>query len=71
MSGMAVDNAVDKSVDAFQEWKKTDYKVRAQLLHTVAGLLREKKTELAKLITLEMGKLLIHAEGEIKLSAEI
>ncbi|MEN5234236.1 NAD-dependent succinate-semialdehyde dehydrogenase [Sphingobacterium faecium] len=71
MSGMAVDNAVDKAVDAFQEWKKTDYKVRAQLLHTVAGLLREKKTELAKLITLEMGKLLIHAEGEIKLSAEI
>ncbi|HQA75413.1 NAD-dependent succinate-semialdehyde dehydrogenase, partial [Flavobacterium sp.] len=29
------------------------------------------KTELAKIITLEMGKLFIHAEGEIKLSAEI
>jgi len=41
------------------------------VLHKVAGLLREKKSTLAKMITLEMGKLLAHAEGEIKLSAEI
>ncbi|MDH5826944.1 NAD-dependent succinate-semialdehyde dehydrogenase [Sphingobacterium sp. SG20118] len=71
MSGAAVDTAVGQATNAFQEWKKTDYKVRAQLLHNVAGLLRKNKKELAKLITLEMGKLLIHAEGEIKLSAEI
>ncbi|AIM37048.1 succinate-semialdehyde dehydrogenase [Sphingobacterium sp. ML3W] len=71
MSGAAVDTAVGQATNAFQEWKKTDYKARAQLLHNVAGLLRKNKKELAKLITLEMGKLLIHAEGEIKLSAEI
>jgi succinate-semialdehyde dehydrogenase/glutarate-semialdehyde dehydrogenase len=40
-------------------------------LYTVAGLLRAKRKELAQMITLEMGKLLVHAEGEIKLSAEI
>jgi succinate-semialdehyde dehydrogenase/glutarate-semialdehyde dehydrogenase len=40
-------------------------------LYKVAGLLRAKKTDLAQMITLEMGKLLSHAEGEIKLSAEI
>lgn len=71
MTDVAVDNAVAKSVVAFDEWKKTDYHTRAQLLYTVAGLLRAKKKVLAKIITLEMGKLLSHAEGEIKLSAEI
>ncbi|MBB2950610.1 NAD-dependent succinate-semialdehyde dehydrogenase [Sphingobacterium sp. JUb56] len=71
MSGIAVEKAVEQAARTFHEWKKTDYNVRAQLLHNVAGLLRKNKKKLAKLITLEMGKLLIHAEGEIKLSAEI
>lgn len=71
MSGIAVEKAVEQAAHTFHEWKKTDYNVRAQLLHNVAGLLRKNKKKLAKLITLEMGKLLIHAEGEIKLSAEI
>ncbi len=67
----ALDKAVAAAATTFNEWKKTDYKQRAKLLYKVAGLLREKKTELARTITLEMGKLLNHAEGEIKLSAEI
>jgi succinate-semialdehyde dehydrogenase/glutarate-semialdehyde dehydrogenase len=71
MTVAAVDNAVANAAIAFDEWKQTDYQTRAQLLYTVAGLLRAKKKELAKMITLEMGKLLSHAEGEIKLSAEI
>ncbi|CAN1564754.1 PutA NAD-dependent aldehyde dehydrogenases [Flavobacteriaceae bacterium] len=71
MTVAAVDKAVANAAIAFEEWKQTDYQTRAQLLYTVAGLLRAKKNELAKLITLEMGKLLSHAEGEIKLSAEI
>src|SRR5690606_23621321 len=71
MSDAILDKAVAKAVLTFDEWKLTDYKVRAELLHKVAGLLRAKKRELAQMITLEMGKLLAHAEGEIKLSAEI
>ena len=66
-----VDKAVAQSAATFEEWKKTDYKKRAEILHKVAGLLREKKKDLAKMITLEMGKLVAQAEGEIKLSAEI
>jgi succinate-semialdehyde dehydrogenase / glutarate-semialdehyde dehydrogenase len=71
MTEAAVENAVAMAVISYEEWKNTDYQTRAQLLYTVAGLLRAKKKELAKIITLEMGKLLSHAEGEIKLSAEI
>jgi succinate-semialdehyde dehydrogenase/glutarate-semialdehyde dehydrogenase len=71
MTPAAIDKSVEKAATAFHEWKNTDYKLRAQLLYKVAGLLRAKKTDLAQMITLEMGKLLSHAEGEIKLSAEI
>jgi succinate-semialdehyde dehydrogenase/glutarate-semialdehyde dehydrogenase len=71
INDVALDKAVATAASAFDEWKKTDYQTRAQLLYTVSGLLRAKKKALAKMITLEMGKLLSHAEGEIKLSAEI
>jgi succinate-semialdehyde dehydrogenase/glutarate-semialdehyde dehydrogenase len=70
MSG-AVDKAVEIAADTFNDWKQTDFKTRAALLHKVAGILREKKTMLATMITTEMGKLVAQAEGEIKLSAEI
>ncbi len=71
MTEAAVDQSVAKAGETFDAWKKTTYAERAALLHKVAGLLRAKKKELAKLITLEMGKLVAQAEGEIKLSAEI
>lgn len=71
MTNSQLDEAVENAAKAFESWKMTDFKSRAALLHKVAGLLRKNKDSLAKLITLEMGKLLIHAEGEIKLSAEI
>jgi succinate-semialdehyde dehydrogenase/glutarate-semialdehyde dehydrogenase len=71
MTDAALELSVATAANAFNDWKKTDYQTRSQLLYTVAGLLRAKKKELAKMITLEMGKLVSHAEGEIKLSAEI
>jgi len=71
MSEHAVEQAIAQSGETFVTWKKTPYPTRAALLHKVAGLLRKNKKELAELITLEMGKLVSQAEGEIKLSAEI
>ncbi len=71
MSDATVEKAISQASAAFDEWKQTDYQTRAQLLYAVAGLLRAKRKDLAKMITLEMGKLVSHAEGEIKLSAEI
>jgi len=71
MTDVALEKAVATASTIYDEWKVTHYKLRAQVLYKIAGLLREKKKELAQIITLEMGKLLVHAEGEIKLSAEI
>jgi succinate-semialdehyde dehydrogenase / glutarate-semialdehyde dehydrogenase len=71
MTDTAVDAAVVQAVKMFGDWKKTSYEQRADLLHKVADLLRKNKPSLAKLITLEMGKLIAQAEGEIDLSANI
>jgi succinate-semialdehyde dehydrogenase/glutarate-semialdehyde dehydrogenase len=71
MSETAIEQSIAKSEETFTTWKKTPFSERAEILHNVAGLLRKKKKELAQMITLEMGKLVAEAEGEIKLSAEI
>jgi len=71
MTEKTVDAKVAKAQLAFTNWKETSYQQRADLLHKVATLMRVKKSELAKTITLEMGKLLAQAEGEIDLSADI
>jgi succinate-semialdehyde dehydrogenase/glutarate-semialdehyde dehydrogenase len=71
MTDESVDAKVAKAQKAFTDWKETSYQQRADLLHKVAALMRIKKTELAKTITLEMGKLLAQAEAEIDLSADI
>ncbi len=71
MTDQALEAAVVKAEMAFADWKETDYLIRADLLHEVATLMRAKKNSLAKTITLEMGKLIAQAEGEIDLSADI
>lgn len=71
ITDIAVEKAISQAAIVFDEWKHTDYQTRGKLLYAVAGILRSKRKDLAKMITLEMGKLLSHAEGEIKLSAEI
>lgn len=71
MTETAVEGKVAKAQEAYTQWKETSYQNRADLLHKVATLMRVKKSELAKTITLEMGKILAQAEGEIDLSADI
>ncbi len=71
MTDKALEAAVVKAEMAFADWKETDYLIRADLLHEVATLMRARKDTLAKTITLEMGKLIAQAEGEIYLSADI
>ncbi len=71
MSPKEVDAAVEQAARAYTDWRKTSYQDRSNLLKEVAGLMRMRKTYLAQLITLEMGKLIAQAEGEIDLSADI
>jgi succinate-semialdehyde dehydrogenase/glutarate-semialdehyde dehydrogenase len=71
MTEQEIENAISNAHNTFSEWRKTSYKERADLLRRVAVLMRQKKDLLAKMITLEMGKLISESEGEIDLSADI
>lgn len=71
MTDKQIDDAIAQSSKTSKDWKKTSYPERAAVLTKVASLMREKKTALATLITLEMGKILSQAEGEVELSANI
>lgn len=66
-----VDHALKHGHAAFQAWKTTPVAERVAVLRKAAVLLRAKHTEYAKLLTLEMGKLLAEAEAEVELSAAI
>ena len=66
-----VDQAIEDAHKAFLSWRESSFKERADLMRGVARILRERKEEYASLITLEMGKLLSEARGEVELSAQI
>ncbi|MBN1767943.1 MAG: NAD-dependent succinate-semialdehyde dehydrogenase [Prolixibacteraceae bacterium] len=57
---------IDAGFKAWNNWKSTGFDYRAQLMHRAAGVLREKKASLAKLICNEMGKRIAEAEAEIE-----
>lgn len=56
---------------AYATWRDVDVQERAALLGRVADLHRLHADELASLMTLEMGKPITQAEGEVALSASI
>ena len=63
--------AVDDADKAFQIWAATAITERSRLMHRAAQLLIERKEELARLATLEMGKRIAESRGEVDLSAAI
>jgi succinate-semialdehyde dehydrogenase/glutarate-semialdehyde dehydrogenase len=71
MTSEQVDRIVEDAANAFQSWKKESFEVRAKLLHKVASILRERKEELGKLCSIEMGKLHREGIGEVELCAAI
>ncbi|MFC5066592.1 NAD-dependent succinate-semialdehyde dehydrogenase [Flaviflagellibacter deserti] len=65
-SAAGVDQALDQAVAAQKEWRRQKLTVRSATLRRVASVLRLKKEDLARLITQEMGKPIVEAEGEIE-----
>jgi succinate-semialdehyde dehydrogenase/glutarate-semialdehyde dehydrogenase len=71
MSDHDVERALQTSAHAFGQWRTTDVGHRSSVLLNVAELYRQHETELAKLMTLEMGKPISQAKGEVRLAAAI
>ncbi|SIO67678.1 succinate-semialdehyde dehydrogenase / glutarate-semialdehyde dehydrogenase [Burkholderia sp. GAS332] len=69
------DAQLEKSIAAaetcFQTWKHTTYAQRAEVVAKAATLMRQNVDEFARLATLEMGKRIDEARGEVKFSADI
>lgn len=66
-----VAQALDRGQIAFDKWKITPIAKRVQVLQRAADLLRENSEQYAQLLTLEMGKLIGEARGEVEISAQI
>jgi succinate-semialdehyde dehydrogenase/glutarate-semialdehyde dehydrogenase len=62
--------ALDAAVDAFESWSRTPARERAELLRRAFDLLQERKEEFALLMTIEMGKPLAEARGEVVYGGE-
>ncbi|TFB46525.1 NAD-dependent succinate-semialdehyde dehydrogenase [Cryobacterium tagatosivorans] len=62
--------ALDAAVDAAQAWAATAPRVRAEILRRAFDLLQERREDFALLMTLEMGKPLAEANGEVTYGGE-
>ncbi|CAM5280151.1 succinate-semialdehyde dehydrogenase [NADP(+)] [Streptomyces xanthochromogenes] len=71
IEGEEVDARLEAANRAFDAWRRRPIEERAAVVGRAGALMRERKEELAQLITLEMGKLIAEARGEVDLAASI
>ena len=66
-----LEHALATAEQCYQSWKHKTYAQRAQVLNNAAALLQAHTDSFAKLATLEMGKRINEARGEVKYSGAI
>ncbi|WP_279024940.1 NAD-dependent succinate-semialdehyde dehydrogenase [Gibbsiella quercinecans] len=66
-----VSAAIDNAHQAFLSWRETPFAARSAVMQKAADILRQRAEEFARLLTLEMGKLIVEARAEVELSAQI
>ncbi|NOZ04582.1 MAG: NAD-dependent succinate-semialdehyde dehydrogenase [FCB group bacterium] len=64
MSANEVADTIDRTQEAYLAWRKSDYSERSAIMLKAAQLLRERKDEYGRLMSLEMGKPLAQALAE-------
>ncbi|MEO5721331.1 MAG: aldehyde dehydrogenase family protein [Chthoniobacterales bacterium] len=60
------DRAVTRAHEAFLKWRSTPAPVRGETVRQLGNALREAKSDLGKLVTLEMGKIVAEGDGEVQ-----
>ena len=71
ISDAELDDLIGRSAAAYRSWRTTPLDRRRAVLTRAADIHREQADELAKLLTLEMGKPIAQAQGEVQLVASI
>src|SRR3990172_5276989 len=61
-----VDAAVSAATEAFKTWRLLPAPLRGELLYKVGAILKQKKEELARLLTQDMGKVIAEARGDVQ-----
>src|SRR5919205_1415694 len=61
-----VDTAVNAATEAFKSWRLMPAPLRGELLFKVGDILKQKKEELARLLTQDMGKVIAEARGDVQ-----
>ncbi|PWK95728.1 succinate-semialdehyde dehydrogenase [Pantoea allii] len=64
-SASEVEQALNTSATAYKEWRQSSMATRVTVLRQLSQQLREREPELTRMITLEMGKPVAQARGEI------
>jgi aldehyde dehydrogenase (NAD+) len=65
-----VDLAVKAAARAFRSWRLVPAPKRSEIMGRVAQILRERKEELSRLLTREMGKVIEEARGDVQESID-
>lgn len=71
LNNTQLESALAAAENCFQIWKRKSYAERAVIVNKAAALLHAHVDDFAKLETLEMGKRISEARGEVKFSGDI
>jgi succinate-semialdehyde dehydrogenase/glutarate-semialdehyde dehydrogenase len=71
LTAAELEAAIKTAAHCFNAWRRTSFAARAVIVAKAAALLRARADEFARPVTLEMGKRLEEARGEVALSADI
>ena len=61
-----IEKALQQASATFEQWRKTTFAVRADVLKNIAATLRKEKEHLARLATEEMGKPIVQSREEVE-----
>jgi aldehyde dehydrogenase (NAD+) len=61
-----VEDAVQAATQAFKSWRLVPAPLRGEMFFKVGDLLKQKKEELAQLLTRDMGKVIAEARGDVQ-----
>ena len=71
LTDQQLETALENAAACFETWRHTTFAERAAVAAKAAAIMRARVDEFARPVTLEMGKLIDQARGEVALSADI
>jgi succinate-semialdehyde dehydrogenase / glutarate-semialdehyde dehydrogenase len=71
LTDAGIADALERAAKAYETWRQTPLEERTEVLRRFADLVEERRTELASVISREMGKRLVDAKGELQYAIDI